>query len=298
MKLFLAAPRGYCAGVDRAIEIVEKALEVYGKPVYVRHQIVHNERVISDLEEKGAIFVEATSEIPEGSVAIFSAHGVSPQVKEEAKHLKVIDATCPLVTKVHLEAVRFHQQGYNIVLIGHKNHVEVKGTSGHAPMIVVENKEDVAALPDLEKVAVLTQTTLSVDETKEIVDALKDKFSEIKFPPMSDICYATTNRQGAVKEMAEKASLILIVGGKLSSNSQRMVDVAHSYGVASYLIQSKEDIDDSWLDVDSIGISSGASTPEVLVEEVVKYLKEKFQCIVEEVEIAKEEMVFNLPKIT
>jgi len=300
MKLFLAAPRGFCAGVDRAIEIVEKALELFGKPVYVRHQIVHNEHVIQELEKKGAVFVEGTSEIPEGSVIIFSAHGIPPEVIEEAKqrNLRIIDATCPLVTKVHFEAIQFHQQGYHIVLIGHKGHQEVIGTMGHAPMHLIEHVSDVERLDSTwQKVACLTQTTLSVDETKEIKEVLQQKYPSIKFPPIEDICYATTNRQHAVKELARRSDLILIIGGQLSSNSKRMVEVANAQGKPSYLIQSKHDIKDEWLHVNTIGISSGASTPEILVDQVVDFLKEKFNTSeVEMIETAKEEMIFRMPK--
>jgi len=299
MKLLLAAPRGYCAGVDRAIQVVEKALDVYGKPVYVRHQIVHNEHVIHALEQKGAVFVENTKDIPEGSVAIFSAHGISPSVREEAKQrkLQTIDATCPLVTKVHFEAERYHKQGYTIVLIGHKGHQEVTGTMGHAPMHLIERVEDVAPLPSFEKVMCLTQTTLSVDDTKEIMEALKQKFAHIKFPPIEDICYATTNRQEAVKAIAKEAELVLIIGGKLSSNSKRLVETAVYAGAQSHLIQTKKDIKEGWLEnINTIGISSGASTPDVLVEEVVAYLKEKCNASVEFVEVVKEDMVFRMPK--
>jgi len=298
MKLLLAAPRGYCAGVDRAIQVVEKALEVYGKPVYVRHQIVHNEHVINALEQKGAVFVEEISEIPEGSLAIFSAHGIPPSVRVEAKErkLQTIDATCPLVTKVHFEAERYHKEGYTIVLIGHKEHQEVTGTMGHAPMHLIEHVEDVEKLPSFDKVMCLTQTTLSVDDTKEIMDALKQKFAHIKFPPIEDICYATTNRQEAVKAIAKEAELVLIIGGKLSSNSKRLVETAVYAGAQSYLIQTKKDIKEEWLeDVKAIGLSSGASTPDVLVEGVVAYLKEKCNASVEFVEVAKEDMVFRMP---
>ena len=299
MKLLLAAPRGYCAGVDRAIQVVEKALEVYGKPVYVRHQIVHNEHVIHALEQKGAVFVENTKDIPEGSVAIFSAHGIPPSVRVEAKErkLQTIDATCPLVTKVHFEAERYHKEGYTIVLIGHKEHQEITGTMGHAPMHLIEHVEDVEKLPSFDKVMCLTQTTLSVDDTKEIMDALKQKFAHIKFPPIEDICYATTNRQEAVKAIAKEAELVLIIGGKLSSNSKRLVETAVYAGAQSYLIQTKKDIKEGWLeDVKAIGLSSGASTPDVLVEGVVAYLKEKCNASVEFVEVAKEDIVFRMPK--
>ena len=301
MKIYLAAPRGFCAGVDRAIDVVEKALEIYGKPVYVRHQIVHNEHVISTLEQKGAVFVEDINDIPKGSVVIFSAHGIPPEVREEAKRrdLKSIDATCPLVTKVHLEAVRFHKQGYHIILIGKQGHQEVVGTMGHAPMDLVTSVADVAHLDgSWEKIACLTQTTLSVDDAAIIKQALVQKYPQIQFPPLDDICYATTNRQEAVKDIAQHVDLLLVVGGTMSSNSQKLVDTAIAQGVRSYLIQSKDDIQEGWFDgVSSIGISSGASTPDNLVEDLLSFLKQKFDNVeVETIRVAEEEITFRMPR--
>ena len=272
-KLLLAAPRGYCAGVDRAVETVERALELHGAPVYVRKEIVHNKHVVEDLAARGAIFVdELTDEIPEGAITVFSAHGVSPAVHAdaEARGLRTIDATCPLVTKVHREAIKFAEDGYTIVLVGHAGHEEVEGTMGEAPgaMVLVESEADVDALEveDPERIAYLTQTTLSVDETRAIIARLREKFPAITGPRTDDICYATTNRQLAVRQMAEQCDLVLVIGSKNSSNSNRLVDVARDHGAASYLIDNAGEVREEWLEgVRVAGISSGASAPEELV---------------------------------
>jgi len=300
-KIILPKPRGFCAGVDRAIEAVEKTLELFGKPVYVRHEIVHNQHVVKDLEKKGAVFVEELKDVPKGCVVVFSAHGVAPQVKKEAEQLglKAIDATCPLVTKVHLEAIRFHRDGYKIILIGHKGHQEVIGTMGEAPMVLVESVEDVEKLnlKKFDKAVYLTQTTLSVDETKDIIKTLRKKFPQIEEPPKEDICYATTNRQEAVKQLAKKADLILVVGAFNSSNSNRMVEVAKACGVPAFLVPDKSHIKKEWFDVDVLGLTSGASAPETLVNQIVEYVKELYPKVkVEEADYVKEEMFFPLPR--
>jgi 4-hydroxy-3-methylbut-2-en-1-yl diphosphate reductase len=275
-KLLLAAPRGYCAGVDRAVETVERALEVFGAPVYVRKQIVHNLHVVRDLESKGAIFVEELEEVPNGSVAILSAHGVAPEVHAEGKQreLRVIDATCPLVTKVHIEARRFAADGYHIVLIGHEGHEEVIGTMGEAPasITLIGTPEDARTveLPQDELVAYLSQTTLSVDETNEVIEVLRQRFPHIVGPPQDDICYATQNRQTAVKAIAAKSDVVLVVGSQNSSNSKRLVEVAEVSGARGYLIDDESEIDPAWLEAaDTVGITSGASAPEWLVDQVV-----------------------------
>ncbi len=298
----LASPRGFCAGVDRAIEIVELALEVYGKPVYVRHEIVHNRYVVEDLRAKGAIFTEDLSEIPSGSLVIFSAHGISPTVREEAQRrgLRTLDATCPLVTKVHVEALRYAKEGMQIVLVGHRGHVEVEGTLGHAPdrMLLVERIEDVARLEveDPDRLAVLTQTTLSLDDTREILDALRARFPRIHVPGRDDICYATQNRQNAVKEIARLTDLVLVVGAPASSNSNRLVEVARAYGARAELVEDAQRIDPAWLDgVRSVGVSAGASTPEFLVRAVVERLSDLGHPRVEEVQLVSEDVRFNLP---
>jgi 4-hydroxy-3-methylbut-2-enyl diphosphate reductase len=303
-RVLLAAPRGYCAGVDRAVIAVEQALEQYGPPVYVRHEIVHNKYVVRTLERTGAIFVEETSEVPEGEIVIFSAHGVAPEVHREAEHgrLATIDATCPLVTKVHKEAVRFAQADYDILLIGHDGHEEVIGTSGEAPehITVVDGPDDVADVEvrDPEKVVWLSQTTLSVDETMETVRALRERFPTLQNPPSDDICYATQNRQVAVKAMAARCDLVLVVGSTNSSNSVRLVEVALSAGAgAAYLIDYARQIDDSWLDgMSTIGLTSGASVPEVLVRGVLEHLAERGWDAVEEVTTAEETLTFSLPR--
>ncbi|HCM67667.1 MAG TPA: 4-hydroxy-3-methylbut-2-enyl diphosphate reductase [Candidatus Kerfeldbacteria bacterium] len=302
MKVILAKPRGFCAGVDRAIDVVELALQVYGKPVYVKHAIVHNDHVVRDLEQKGTIFIESVDEIPEGAHAVFSAHGSPPSDYEKAKarKLNLIDATCPLVTKVHLEAKRFGKEGYMIILVGHKGHVELRGTSGEAPdhTMIVETVEDVDALklPVQEKIAVLTQTTLSVDDTKTVLDVIRKKYPGALFPPSSDICYATTNRQRAVKELAKHVQLVLVVGSHASSNTNRLVEVAKNQGVPAYRINSANDIETSWLKgVEVVGLTSGASAPEELVQSVIEFLRKHGADEVEELEVLQERVWFNLP---
>ncbi|MFD3930306.1 4-hydroxy-3-methylbut-2-enyl diphosphate reductase [Streptomyces sp. NPDC058614] len=303
-RVLLAAPRGYCAGVDRAVIAVEKALEQYGAPIYVRHEIVHNKYVVQTLEKKGAIFVERTEEVPEGSIVMFSAHGVAPVVHDEAAagKLATIDATCPLVTKVHKEAVRFAKEDYDILLIGHEGHEEVIGTSGEAPehITLVDGPEDVAKVEvrDPSKVVWLSQTTLSVDETMETVDALKNKFPQLVSPPSDDICYATQNRQIAVKKLAEDAQLVIVVGSKNSSNSIRMVEVALDAGAsAAHLVDFASEIDEAWLEgVTTVGLTSGASVPDVLVDGVLEWLAERGYGDVETVKTADESITFSLPK--
>ncbi|MFE4534219.1 4-hydroxy-3-methylbut-2-enyl diphosphate reductase [Streptomyces scopuliridis] len=303
-RVLLAAPRGYCAGVDRAVIAVEKALEQYGAPIYVRHEIVHNKYVVRTLEKKGAIFVEETAEVPEGSIVMFSAHGVAPVVHQEAadRRLATIDATCPLVTKVHKEAVRFAQEDYDILLIGHDGHEEVIGTSGEAPdhITLVDGPDDVARVEvrDESKVVWLSQTTLSVDETMETVGALKEKFPLLISPPSDDICYATQNRQIAVKQMGADADLVIVVGSKNSSNSVRLVEVALGAGAgASHLVDGADEIDEAWLDgVSTVGLTSGASVPEVLVEGVLEWLSQRGFEDVEIVKAAEESITFSLPK--
>ncbi|NNL85391.1 MAG: 4-hydroxy-3-methylbut-2-enyl diphosphate reductase [Myxococcales bacterium] len=303
MRILLASPRGFCAGVDRAIEIVELALARFGPPVYVRHEIVHNRHVVEDLRRKGAIFVEDPREAPAGSLLIFSAHGVSPEIRKRAadQQLHCIDATCPLVTKVHVEAQRFARDDVEIVLIGHAGHVEVEGTMGHAPerIQLVETVEDVAGLQvdNPERLAVLTQTTLSVDDTRDILEALRARFPKIRLPRKDDICYATQNRQNAVKDLVSEADLVLVVGAPESSNSNRLVEIARKAGVASHLVQSSDDIDPNWLrGVTCTGVTAGASAPEVLVQEVVARLGE----LADDVEIelrprVDEGVVFQVP---
>ena len=304
-KLLLAAPRGYCAGVDRAVQTVERALELHGPPVYVRKEIVHNKHVVEKLRERGAVFVEELDDsVPEGAVTVFSAHGVSPAVHADAERrgLQTIDATCPLVTKVHREALKFAADGYTIVLIGHSGHEEVEGTMGEAPdaIVLVETEADVDALevPDPDKVAYVTQTTLSVDETLAIIRALAAKFPNIVGPRTDDICYATTNRQAAVKQMAQHCDLVLVIGSRNSSNSNRLVEVALEHGArASYLIDNETEVRDEWLDgVETIGVTSGASAPEELVERLVAFLRERGVTDVEEFEVVLEDVRFMLPK--
>ncbi len=302
-KVILTSPRGFCAGVERAIDVVERALELYGTPIYVKHQIVHNEHVVRSLEEKGTVFVEELKDVPSESIVIFSAHGVSPAAQREAEErkLRVIDATCPLVTKVHLEALKYHRDGLSIVLVGHKGHQEVRGTMGVVPMTLIEKSEDVAALEveNAEKVACITQTTLSLDDTRKIVDALKDKFPKIVTPQGSDICYATQNRQNAVKELARRTDLILVVGSELSSNSKRLVETATQSGTAAHLIPDKHSVQESWFEgVRAVGITSGASVPDVLVEHVVDHIKRTVneRVVVESLEVMQEDVQFILPK--
>lgn len=302
-KVLVAKPRGYCAGVDRAVVSVEKALELYGAPVYVRKQIVHNKFVVTELEAKGAIFVEETDEVPEGSTVVFSAHGVSPAVHEEAatRQLKTIDATCPLVTKVHSEARRFAADDYQILLIGHEGHEEVEGTMGEAPnhVTLVDGPAHVIdiQIDESRPVAWLSQTTLSVDETLETVALLRDKFPALLDPPSDDICYATQNRQGAVKEIASKCDLMLVVGSANSSNTVRLVDVALEHGSKSaHRVDFAAELQESWLDgVTTIGLTSGASVPEILVNSVLAWLAERGFGDVEEVETVEEHLVFALP---
>jgi len=303
-RVLLAKPRGYCAGVDRAVITVEKALETYGPPVYVRKEIVHNKHVVETLQERGVIFVEETSEVPEGALVVFSAHGVSPAVHEEAqqRNLRTIDATCPLVTKVHKEVNRFARDDYDILLIGHEGHEEVEGTSGEAPdrVQLVDKPEDVdkVEVRDPNKVVWLSQTTLSVDETMERVDQIKERFPDLQAPPSDDICYATSNRQVAVKAMAAECDLVLVVGSQNSSNSKRLVEVALQAGAtSSHLIDYAEQIDDSWLDgVDTVGVTSGASVPDVLVMQVLDHLSKLGYGDVEEVTTANEKVSFALPR--
>ena len=303
-RVLLAAPRGYCAGVDRAVETVEKALEKFGAPLYVRKEIVHNKHVVKTFEDQGVIFVDETTEVPKGSNVVFSAHGVSPMVHEEARQLelKTFDATCPLVTKVHQEVKRFARQGYQIILIGHHGHEEVEGTAGEAPDVVhlVDGQADVDALdfPEGTKLIWLSQTTLSVDETMQTVKMLREKFPEIQDPPSDDICYATQNRQVAVKAIAPKVELMIVVGSQNSSNSKRLVEVALEYGTKeAYLVDYAEQVDLSWLDgVTSVGVTSGASVPELLVRGVLELLADNGFGTVEEVTTATEDLIFSLPR--
>ena len=302
-KILLAAPRGYCAGVDRAVVTVEKALDLYGAPVYVRKQIVHNKHVVETLEKRGAIFVDEVEEVPEGSTVVFSAHGVAPEVHTQAaeRQLKTIDATCPLVTKVHSEAKRFASEGYDIILIGHDGHEEVVGTMGEAPEAITL-VEDPASAADLEvenpdKLVWLSQTTLSVDETMQTVNALQGRFPDLMSPPSDDICYATQNRQVAVKEIARGSDVVIVVGSGNSSNSVRLVEVALEAGAGSaYRVDSAQEIDSTWFDgATTVGVTSGASVPDVLVNDVLDSLKELGFGTVEEVTTAEETLVFALP---
>ena len=302
-KVLLAAPRGYCAGVDRAVVTVEKALQVHGAPIYVRKQIVHNKHVVETLEEKGVIFVEEISAVPEGSIVVFSAHGVSPLVHSQAaeRNLKTIDATCPLVTKVHNEAKRFAKDDYQIVLIGHEGHEEVEGTMGEAPdnMVLVESPAEVAnlELDPNKKIAWLSQTTLSVDETLETVYALKQKLPNLIDPPSDDICYATQNRQAAVKAIAPRCDVLITVGSSNSSNSVRLVEVGLEAGAKkSYRVDGAKELDENWFEgAQVVGLTSGASVPEVLVEEVLRWLEQRGFSDVEEVHTTSESVTFALP---
>ncbi len=303
-KILLAAPRGYCAGVDRAVITVEKALERYGAPVYVRKQIVHNIHVVRELEQKGAIFVEEVDEVPEGAHVVFSAHGVSPMVVDSAaeRGLQAIDATCPLVTKVHREAKRFARDDYQILLVGHEGHEEVEGTAGEAPehVTIVNNPEeaDTVEVDDPSKLVWLSQTTLSVDETMETVNRLRARFPELHDPPSDDICYATQNRQVAIKKVAKDADLVIVVGSANSSNSVRLVEVALQYGAkAAYRIDYPDEVRQEWLEgVRTVGITSGASVPDVLVQELMRELAHAGYESVEEVRTAEEDLMFSLPK--
>ncbi|UBI39258.1 MULTISPECIES: 4-hydroxy-3-methylbut-2-enyl diphosphate reductase [Streptomyces] len=301
-RIILAEPRGFCAGVRRAIGMVERALEIHGAPVYVRHEIVHNKYVVRSLEKKGAVFVESEEEVPEGAVCVFSAHGVSPRVRDNsaARRLDVIDATCPLVSKVHQEARRFATTGHTILLIGHARHEEVVGTVGEAPehTIVIETVEDARTvrIPEGTSVSYLTQTTLSLDETRDITEELVRRFPDIKGPGSDDICYASQNRQNAVKELASKAQLVLVVGSDNSSNSIRMVEVAQRHGVRAHLVDNVSRLDESWLrGVDSVGVTAGASAPEILVEQLVDRLGELGYDQVDTLTTVEEDVVFAMP---
>jgi 4-hydroxy-3-methylbut-2-enyl diphosphate reductase len=301
-KLLLAKPRGFCAGVDRAIDVVNLALELYPGPIYVRKEIVHNVHVVNDLRAKGAVFVDELDEVPDGATVIFSAHGVSPEVRAgaTARGLKVIDATCPLVTKVHHEAIRFAREGRPIVLVGHEGHDEVVGTMGHAPehihLIGSAEEAETLEVSDPNRVAVITQTTLSLDDTSTVVDVLRRRFPDIEAPTRDDICYATQNRQLAVKAMARRAPAILVIGSKNSSNSNRLAEVAQAAGARAYLIDDISQIDPTWLDgVESLGITAGASAPEYLVDEVVQFFRAQGVTDIEEIEAVTEEVSFALP---
>src|SRR5215217_2375417 len=303
-KLLLAAPRGYCAGVDRAVQTVERALELYGAPVYVRKEIVHNKHVVAQLRERGAIFVDELDDtIPEGATTVFSAHGVSPAVHADAERraLRTIDATCPLVTKVHREALKFAREGYTIVLIGHAGHEEVEGTMGEAPehIVLVETEADVDALEveDPTRVAHISQTTLSVDETRAIIARLRERFPAITGPRTDDICYATTNRQAAVRQLATECDLVLVIGSRNSSNSNRLVEVARDFGADSYLIDNEAQVREEWLDGKRVvGITSGASAPEELVERLVSFFRDRGADDVSELRTVHEDVRFMLPK--
>jgi 4-hydroxy-3-methylbut-2-enyl diphosphate reductase len=302
-RVLLAAPRGYCAGVDRAVETVERALDLHGAPVYVRKEIVHNKHVVEQLSARGAIFVERETEVPEGELVVFSAHGVAPAVHENAaaRQLRTIDATCPLVTKVHVEARRFAEDGYTIVMIGHAGHEEVEGTTGEAPesIVLVQTADEVERLevPDPERLAFITQTTLSVDETAEIIAALRARFPAIVSPKSDDICYATTNRQIAVKQLARECDLVLVIGSTNSSNSNRLVEVAREHGAASHLIDNHGQVSEEWLEgVETVGITSGASAPEELVERLVGFFRERGAEDVAELRTVHEDVRFMLPR--
>jgi len=300
-KVLLASPRGYCAGVERAVETVEKALDLYGPPVYVRKQIVHNLHVVRDLEARGAVFVDEETEVPEGATVVFSAHGVAPTVHANAaaRQLQTIDATCPLVTKVHVQARRYAAEGYTVVLIGHAGHEEVVGTMGEAPgaIVLVESVADVDRLElGTARVAYVTQTTLSVDETGEIITALRARFPEIHAPKREDICYATSNRQWAVKEMLSEIDLLLVIGSRNSSNSNRLVEVARAGGVGAYLIDDESEIDETWMDsVEVVGVTSGASAPEKLVGGVCEWFRARGVDDIEAYRLVDEDVEFRLP---
>ncbi|MCT8705673.1 4-hydroxy-3-methylbut-2-enyl diphosphate reductase [Glaesserella parasuis] len=306
MNIILANPRGFCAGVDRAISIVELALEIHGAPIYVRHEVVHNRFVVDGLKAKGAIFVEELDEVPDGAIVIFSAHGVSQAVRHEAKRreLKVFDATCPLVTKVHMQVARASKKGTKAILIGHEGHPEVVGTMGQydnekGGIFLVEDVEDIAklGLKEDEVLTFMTQTTLSIDDTSDVIEALKQKYPAIQGPRKNDICYATTNRQQAVRELAKLAQLVLVVGSKNSSNSNRLAELASRMGTPSQLIDGPQDIDPNWLQgVTTIGITAGASAPEILVQSVVEHLKTLGVTKVEELEGCEENTVFEVPR--
>ena len=301
-RVLVAAPRSFCAGVVRAIDIVEKLLDQHGPPVYVRHEIVHNVHVVRDLESRGAVFVDSEDEVPEGALVVLSAHGVAPEVyrKCEERNLKVVDAVCPLVSKVHAEARRYAGRGHKIALVGHAGHVEVEGTIGEAPeaMVLVETAEDARnlELEQGEQLAYLTQTTLSLDDTAEVVDVLRERFPHLVGPPSADICYATQNRQDAVKKICEEATLVLVVGSRTSSNANRLVEVAHSCGAKAHLIDDERDLEEAWLEGhETVGLTAGASSPELLVDRVFERLAELGFTKREEVEIAREDVFFRLP---
>ncbi len=302
-RVLLAAPRGYCAGVDRAVQTVELALEQYGPPVYVRKEIVHNKHVVEQLTERGAIFVDQETEVPEGELVVFSAHGVAPSVHENAavRSLRTIDATCPLVTKVHVEARKFADDDYTIVLIGHEGHEEVEGTTGEAPknIVLVQTEEDADRLEisDPDRVAYITQTTLSVDETTAIIARLKERFPNIVGPKTDDICYATTNRQQAVKQLARECELVLVIGSRNSSNSNRLVEVAREHGARSHLIDNSLQVEEDWLeDVETVGVTSGASAPEELVSQLVDFFRDRGAAEVCELRVVDEDVRFMLPR--
>ena len=304
MKIYLANPRGFCAGVDRAIEIVERAIEKHGPPIYVRHEVVHNKYVVNNLKNKGAVFVDEISEVPEGCVVIYSAHGVSQAVRKEANDISAIiyDATCPLVTKVHKEVIRRQKNHHQVILIGHAGHPEVEGTLGQSDdsnsITLVESVGDIDGLNFNQErdISFTTQTTLSVDDTSEVIEALQEKFPNIQSPKKSDICYATQNRQDSVKEVIKHSEILLVIGSKNSSNSNRLKEIADNQGKPSYLIDSSDDIDEQWLDnINSVGITAGASAPEILVQEVVSFLMSKGGVEIIEVEGAKEDVNFPVP---
>ena len=302
--LLLAAPRGYCAGVDRAVQTVERALELYGAPVYVRKEIVHNKHVVEQLRDRGAVFVESETEVPEGALVVFSAHGVAPSVHANAltRRLQTIDATCPLVTKVHREALKFAADGYTIVLIGHAGHEEVEGTMGEAPdhIVLIEDEAGVDTLEvrDPDKVAYISQTTLSVDETRAIINRLRERFPSIVGPRTDDICYATTNRQAAVKQLAQQSDLVLVIGSGNSSNSNRLVEVAREHGADSHLIDNESQVREEWLEGKRVvGITSGASAPEELVQRLVELFRQRGTEDVRELEVVQEDVRFMLPKV-
>ena len=302
-KLLLASPRGYCAGVDRAVQTVEHALDLYGAPVYVRKEIVHNKHVVEQLRARGAIFVESETEVPEQATVVFSAHGVAPTVYESAEErsLNTIDATCPLVTKVHVEARKFAAEGYTIILIGHAGHEEVEGTMGEAPgqIILVQSEEEVDRLEidDPRRVAYISQTTLAVDETRAIINRLRERYPEIVGPRTDDICYATTNRQAAVKQLARRCDLVLVIGSRNSSNSNRLVEVAREHGADSYLIDNESQVEEQWLEGKRVvGITSGASAPEQLVQRLVEFFRARGTADVQELDVVNEDVRFMLPK--
>ena len=302
-RLLLAAPRGYCAGVDRAVQTVERALDLYGPPVYVRKEIVHNKHVVEQLQERGAIFVDQESQVPKGETVVFSAHGVAPSVHANAgeRSLRTIDATCPLVTKVHVEAKKFAAQGYTIVLIGHAGHEEVEGTMGEAPesIVLIETEADVDRLDvdDPDRVAYISQTTLSVDETTAIIARLRERFPNIVGPRTDDICYATTNRQAAVRQMARECDLVLVIGSRNSSNSNRLVEVARDHGADAHLIDNELQVSEEWLEGKrTVGITSGASAPEELVQRLVDFFQSRGTSDVSEFEVVQEDVRFMLPK--